>query len=481
MKNINLGACLNFFIFICFALGIIIGRHFQFFMLFLCLSSAALLSAIFYHKRNRPFVFEISLLLLFVFLGALWIIPYSFYSLKDFSGTENNFKLKVVSYPIKQYHRNSFKAHIERAGVYPVCQKVKAADYTLSMQYLNSYAVKGKIRESKYKKRFFYTLYIKKDSGLHELPLKLIDRLKIKITASLLNLFERNTSPEAFSFLSSVFLGRREFLGGQREIFQRAGASHLLAISGLHIGLSAFILVFFLRSLHLNYRASLAASLIFLICYTILTGASASTVRAVIMYLVFAISFFAESKTNPFNSLGLAGFVSLLVNPEALFEVGFQLSFLAVGAIILGFSFFPLKASRSPVANYLKHIFVSSLWVALFITPLVSYYFGRVYILSPAFNIIFIPFFTAILTVNFLMIMLSPIPYFAASIGAVISLLIKIFIASARFLGSLRFSAFPYTFTLKGMTLYYFFLLLLFFSVKHAFIWLSLKGKLIRK
>jgi competence protein ComEC len=176
------------------------------------------------------------------------------------------------------------------------------------------------------------------------------------------------------------------------------------------------------------------------------------------MYTVFSLSFFVKRKLNPFNSLGLAGLVCLLINPSWLFDVGFQLSFLSIFALILGFKIFPIRSSKIEFINQLKYLFFSSLYVTILITPLVAYYFGRIYILSVFNNIILIPFFSLILTINFILLVLSPFKLIAQSVGSVLSGLIPAFYNLSKFLGSIKFSFFSCYFSLQAVFVYYFIL-----------------------
>jgi competence protein ComEC len=259
-----------------------------------------------------------------------------------------------------------------------------------------------------------------------------------------------------------VFLGRRELMEKEeKDIFRDAGISHLLAISGSNISLVAAVLFFILKLFNIKFRPRLLVSLLFLFIYTLIAGANPPVLRATIMYAVFSLGYFAKRKVNPYNSLGLTGLVCLLINPSWLFDVGFELCFLSIFALIIGFRVFPIKTAKSPVINCIKYLFFSSLYVTLLITPLVSYYFGRIYILSILNNIVLIPFFSLILTINFLLIVLSPLNFIAQSIGAVLSILIPIFYKLSSFLGDIKFSFMAAKFSLLPIVLYYFTLVII--------------------
>jgi len=339
-------------------------------------------------------------------------------------------------------------------------------DYTKSMGYLNTYAFKAKLTARSYGGKKFYRLWVKSAARLKEFPLSVWGKLMKKSSLYILDVFKKNCTPEAHRFLSAVFLGRRELLGPEKDFFVNTGLSHLLAISGLHIGLTALILFFMLGFFISSFRARLLISLLFLYFYTFLSGASPSTLRAAIMYSTFALGFFAKRRVDILNSLSLAGFIILLFEPHSLFSIGFQLSFLSVLGIILGFKVFPIKSASNLPLNYLKQIFFCSLFVTLFITPLVSYYFGRIHIFNMFYNIIFIPFFTFILGVNFLLLVFSFFPFVAQSLGAVVSGLISWFNTLIRASSFIKFSFISYTFRLWVIAIYYLFLtgILVYFS-----------------
>jgi len=333
---------------------------------------------------------------------------------------------------------------------------------------LNTYKFKAKLAKRKYKGRSFYSLWVKSGTPVKELPLGFFDSVAKKTSNYILGVFRKYCWPQSYRFLGSVFLGRRELLSGEKEAFSNAGVSHLLAISGLHIGLTCLILFFVLRFFNIRFRASLIISLVFLYFYTFLTGASFSTLRAAIMYSVFAFSFLLKRKTHLLNSLALAGFIIVLVEAEAIFNIGFQLSLTSVLGIILGFKIFKIRTLKNPALNYIKQMFFCSLFVTLFITPLISYYFGKLYIFSIFYNVVLIPFFTFILGVNFLLLIFSPITFIGQSLGVLLSLFIRHFIRLISFFGEFRFSYLEFSFGLENVYIYYAFLtgILLIFTVR---------------
>lgn len=135
----------------------------------------------------------------------------------------------------------------------------------------------------------------------------------------------------------ALLLGDRKGVSkDQQKQFRESGTVHVLAVSGLHVGLVYLILMFVLRPLgeRLKYVKA-AASIIGLWSYAWITGAAPSVMRAAGMFTVFAIASTSERKTNHFNSLAVAAVAIMVIDPLMAFSLGFRLSFLAVIGIIL--------------------------------------------------------------------------------------------------------------------------------------------------
>ncbi len=148
---------------------------------------------------------------------------------------------------------------------------------------------------------------------------------------------------EARAVLQALILGDRAGLEDEtRARFARTGLMHLLAVSGLHVLLVGMVLYGLLRPLLMRLRfswramevARAAATMALLLLYLLVTGASASVVRAVVMAGLFIGGAVLQRSAHPLNTLGVAALVLLLVRPAHLFEAGFQLSFAAVAAIV---------------------------------------------------------------------------------------------------------------------------------------------------
>lgn len=143
---------------------------------------------------------------------------------------------------------------------------------------------------------------------------------------------------DAKEFLNTALTGDSSMLPADtRELFAATGLAHILALSGLHVGILTLIISLMLMPLCL-VGASRTRSWIIIISlwsFAIMTGLTASVVRAVIMATVFILSAMLQRVRAPFNSLCLAALLILLFQPSAIYTIGFQLSFFAVAAILL--------------------------------------------------------------------------------------------------------------------------------------------------
>ncbi len=206
------------------------------------------------------------------------------------------------------------------------------------------------------------------------------------------------------NILLSLVAGKKEgLLPGIRDTFSRAGISHLLAISGLHLSIVSFMffyliyrsLSFFENSLISGRSKKLAGiiSLLPLAAYAIFTGFSPSTQRALIMIGIVLVSFVIEKEKDIISSLSVAGIVILLIDAASLFSISFQLSFFAVGFIVLGLSHLKKypgifkKTFFARTGMMMAVTFFASMGTA----PLTSYYFNMLSFIGLASNLIFIP------------------------------------------------------------------------------------------
>lgn len=133
---------------------------------------------------------------------------------------------------------------------------------------------------------------------------------------------------------AALLLGIREELDReQTETFMETGTVHLLAISGLHVGMLAMVLFAGLRLGMLPRRGALVAIVLVVVAYALLSGAQAPVIRATVLVVIVCTALACYQRLLPFNALALAAIVVLAINPGDLFRAGPQLSFLAVATL----------------------------------------------------------------------------------------------------------------------------------------------------
>ncbi len=224
-------------------------------------------------------------------------------------------------------------------------------------------------------------------------------------------IYENASSPER-EIIEAMTLGNQNAIPADiRDDFNKTGLSHLLSISGLHIGMVAAISFFFITlllkiseylMLRLNIiKAAAMVAFIMVLLYALTAGMGITVVRSALMALVFLIALILDRRGDLYNTLALAGLIILLFSPEALFDISFQLSFAAVLSIIYIVPRFDQLPFREKLTTFPPRIqgiiryFYMSVIVCLAATigtvPLIIFYFNRVSAVTVIANIIIVP------------------------------------------------------------------------------------------
>ena len=232
------------------------------------------------------------------------------------------------------------------------------------------------------------------------------------VRRALAALIDRAGKGSSAAVLKALVIGDRSAISSEvRDAFNRAGVGHILAISGLHIGIVATVAFFFFHKLLRRVRPLLwrawtrkgAAifSLVPVCIYGLVSGMSPSTQRAVIMVSAFLMTFLFEREPDTFNTLALAAFIILILFPPALFSISFQLSFAAVLSILYGLSCIQKAAqidgqnAKPGLAYRLHRKLIGFLLVSLLAIcgtlPLVMYYFNQISLIGLFANLAVVP------------------------------------------------------------------------------------------
>jgi len=222
----------------------------------------------------------------------------------------------------------------------------------------------------------------------------------MKFRKKLMSSFDiQNFTPEVKGVVYALLFGQRADLSEKVTTdYRNAGVMHILAISGLHIGILYWMINLILRSFIRSSNIRFVVVISILCCFAVISGLSGSVVRAVLMFFIVGLGLMFQRKTNTINVLVLSMFAILIINPNFLFDIGFQLSYLAVFSIVYLYPLIQNKfKSRYIVLNYFLELIGISLVAQLGILPLTIYYFGQVPLLFLLGNLIVIPILTFVL------------------------------------------------------------------------------------
>lgn len=177
-----------------------------------------------------------------------------------------------------------------------------------------------------------------------------------------------------------------------REAYSTTGIAHLLAVSGLHLGIVLMVvttLLMPLRLIHRGHRFAALLSIVAIWLYVAMSGASPSVVRAAVMLSVLLLSRATSTHYNSINALSATIFVMLVYRPNYLFDVSFQLSVAAVaGIVVWGVPMMRAMHSWSWLGSRLASSFVVGVVATLWTLPIISYSFGNM----PIVGVMLTPF-----------------------------------------------------------------------------------------
>lgn len=231
--------------------------------------------------------------------------------------------------------------------------------------------------------------------------------------------------------LSALTVGDKENLSEDiRDTYSTAGASHVLALSGLHIGLLYALLFFLLSFCWKRFPAlkpfGLMLIILLLWVFAFLTGLSSSVVRSVIMFSLLALSSLQPEKPLALNTLAATAFLMLLCHPLWLFDVGFQLSFTAVAAILLMQPrLYSLLSLKHRIPRYVWGLLTVSVAAQVGTAPLVIFYFSCFPTHFLLTNLWVIPLVTLILYSAIILLLLTPFPFLQQLFAPVVDALLS--------------------------------------------------------
>ena len=236
---------------------------------------------------------------------------------------------------------------------------------------------------------------------------------------------------EEKALINAITLGDKSLLNKDiRKTFSTSGSSHILALSGLHTGIVFALLYLFFRMVfcfNSNYLFRQCLIVLFTLpaiwFFAILTGSSPSVIRATVMLTVFSLARLLSRDGISLNVLAFTAILMLMINPTDLYDIGFQLSFLAVFSIIVIYKGVVniFQNIKNPLIRWMWQMFVVSTAAQLGTAPLAAYYFHQFSLMYFLSNLVVIPCVTMLLYFS----ILFQILIFCPALQSFIALMMK--------------------------------------------------------
>lgn len=260
------------------------------------------------------------------------------------------------------------------------------------------------------------------------------------------DLFAKNglSGPE-YSVITAILLGNDDTMDPTlKSDYAAAGVSHILCVSGMHVGIIFMILNFLLKPMDYSRRLRFVKSLLLIFAvwfYAAVTGLAPSVQRSATMFTFVTVGGMLRRHVDIFHSLFASMFLLVLINPLLIFEIGFQMSYLAVfGIVIIQPRLSALCRPKTKVVNYFWELICVSIAAQLSTFPLSVYYFGQFpnYFLLSNLSVMSLSFIVIVTGVSLLA--LSWCPPVAGAVGWLLAHEIKLMNGIIFFIHSLPYS-----------------------------------------
>ena len=258
---------------------------------------------------------------------------------------------------------------------------------------------------------------------------------------------DASMSGQPAALLKALLVGARGDIDSElRKEFANVGVIHVLAVSGLHVGFILAGLLGLFSFLRIRDPWRTVLTMIGLLFYAWLTGLSPSVFRASVMAIVLLGGRLLQRRSDILNSLAVAAFIILAIQPLDLFQPGFQLSFAAVAGIVLLYNrftqifqplFYSLHEKGLGLLNGIVTLFFVSLAAQAATLPLTAYYFGRLPIVSLLANLVVVPLVAVIVSLGLVAVLAGVISFpvgalFANTVWLLLTVLIAIVKTAAK-------------------------------------------------
>lgn len=464
-----------FYIFVSLAASIIIGYYEIWWLFFLLLTALILVST--FTSYSKPALYTIVIL----FTGVL-LSGFSSNDIPENLPSEENFIVegKIANYPQNEEGRGKFTIYTNCENHYLSRIQVFTA-FNSDVQKGDRIALKGSIKPPDLPGnpgQFNYPAYLKHEHIFYTLSVKEPEDIQILQSAQgmnkIINSFRGqgisiiNTAlpPQEASILLGMLLGKVDSIDDEQYgDFQKTGIIHIFSVSGLHVGFVVLLCSWLSALFNLSKRNKFLFNVITIVLYGTLTGWPVSVVRASIMAVTCLTAYYFGRENQMLNSLGMAGIIILLFDPQALFKISFQLSFLATFGLVC---IFPILRTYFDRYQLFWDLILIPVSAQLAVLPLIAWYFNLFSPVSLISNIIVTYTAGASVILGIFTLILTPVlPGLAAIISYPAGFLIEIIIHSNALFKNLPL-AYLWVATPKVMMIiiYYGGLILLFYGLK---------------
>ncbi len=450
-------------------LGIVCSRwiaveiHWAFLLVLL---SFYFLSNYFYRKYNKSWLYILSFISLIIF-GLAYTQRFQLaFQKHHFSKFEGDYAIGIVREPIEN-KTNSYQTTIEIKNIIQEHKifhtKGKLLLYIQKDSLKNPLEIgdeillhlkSNEIEAPKNLKQFDYKTYLSYNDIYHQAYIK---NFEYKILAKHQRYFIKRKSDEIskyaqsllqkyipnkenFNIADGIFLGHKSEMDiEQYNTFAYLGIVHILSVSGLHVGIIYLLISFFLSFIPNKnktiYILKFLTAFLLIWLFAFVVGLSPAVVRSALLFSILHFGRILKEDTIPLNILLGAAFVQLLINPLVLYNIGFQLSYLAMLGLYLFYKpIYNLLYSENKFINWFAQLCSASIAAQIFTLPFAIYYFGNFPTYFLIANIFAIPLSTLILWFCVALLPLQFIPLLAKLTGQLISYLIDVFIYLSKLL-----------------------------------------------
>lgn len=248
-------------------------------------------------------------------------------------------------------------------------------------------------------------------------PANPVARLAYRLRGAIRTVIDRYTDGPDNAFIKAILIGERAALPDElNDDFIKTGTVHILSISGLHVALIAALVLGLFGLAGIPRSVNLVLTMGFVIFYAVVAGSSAPIVRSAVMFCFVAGAYLTGRQADAVNSLAAAALAILVWTPKALFDPGFQLSFVSVASMIviaprlasaLGLDAIPRTGPGARARRYLiEGVSVSAAaWIGTM--PIVLSYFNTVSFVSIIANLIIVPLSLASMVLAIALVLLA--------------------------------------------------------------------------